>query len=228
MPVPASDLSLLSEDEHIRMRRLRRHDDQVRSVVSRAALRRMLSLRLGQAPDKLRLVTNRHGKPRLYEDSGIDFNISHAGRFALIALSSTGKVGVDIESNDREIDARSLGEYVFSSLERRSGIDTAEEFIERWVAKESVLKALGLGISEHLQSVSILPCGKRGYEVVCDRPEWAGVRVWRVGAPDGYAAAIAVQGPSHATGKPALRQLERLEEPPGIFFPAIARARFSL
>ncbi|MBA4143014.1 MAG: 4'-phosphopantetheinyl transferase superfamily protein [Nitrosospira sp.] len=163
--------------------------------MSRAALRRMLALRLGILPDELRFVTNRYGKPRLHEDSGIEFNISHAGRFVLIALSSRGKVGVDIESRDRGKDAENLAPYVFTSIECRTRIQTAENFVEHWVAKESVLKALGLGISEHLQSVSILPGDGGGYEIAYSRPEWSGIRVWRIEAPDGYVAAIALQCP---------------------------------
>jgi len=42
LPVPDSDLSLLSEDERIRALGYRRQEDQVRSAVTRAALRRVL------------------------------------------------------------------------------------------------------------------------------------------------------------------------------------------
>jgi 4'-phosphopantetheinyl transferase len=192
-PVPHSDLFLLSEDEHAYASRFRRHEDQVRYVATRAALRRILASRLKLPPDVLRFVTNRHGKPSLQDDAGIEFNVSHAGCFALIALSTSGQVGVDIEYRDRGIDAKSLGAYVFSPLERESGLITDEDFIERWVVKESVLKALGEGISEHLQTISILPGKGKCYRIEHDRPEWAGIQAWSIEAPDGYAAALAVK-----------------------------------
>ncbi|MDQ3186797.1 MAG: 4'-phosphopantetheinyl transferase superfamily protein [Pseudomonadota bacterium] len=191
MPISNSDVSLLSEDERIRALRFRRHDDQVRSIATRAALRRMLASRVMLPPDKLHFAANYHGKPCLQDDAGIEFNVSHAGRFALIALSTSGQVGVDIEYRDRRIDTESLGPYVFSPLERRSGLKTADDFIEHWVAKESVLKALGLGISEHLQAISILPGDGESYRIAYEHPEWAGVRAWTIEAPDCYAAALA-------------------------------------
>jgi 4'-phosphopantetheinyl transferase len=88
----------------------------------------------------------------------------------------------------------------------------AEDFIERWVAKESVLKALGLGISEHLQAVSILAGAGEGYEITHDHPEWADIKAWPIGAPDGYAAALAMKscGPLlSAPGIPAVPSVPR-------------------
>ena len=196
-PVSDSDLALLSEDEHIRVLRFRQHQDRVRSVVTRAALRRLLAGRLMIPPDELRFVVNPYGKPRLYDYLGMEFNVSHSGCFALIALSTSGQVGVDIEYGHRAIDAKSLSTYVFSTLERQSALQTAEDFIERWVAKESVLKAVGLGISEHLQAVSVLPSDsegyEEGYEIRHDHPEWGGIQAWSLSVPDGYAAALALQ-----------------------------------
>ncbi|MEO7559363.1 MAG: 4'-phosphopantetheinyl transferase superfamily protein [Nitrosospira sp.] len=192
-PVSDLDLFLLSEDELAYASRFRRHEDHVRSVATRAALRRILASRLRLPPDTLRFVANRHGKPCLQDDAGIELNVSHAGCFALIALSTRGQVGVDIEYLDRGVDAKSLGAYVFSPLERESGLTTDEDFIERWVVKESVLKALGEGISEHLQAISVLPGDGECYRVEHDHPEWLGIRAWSIKAPDCYAAALAVK-----------------------------------
>jgi 4'-phosphopantetheinyl transferase len=193
MPVSDSDLFLLSEDELTYALRFRRHEDQVRSVTTRAALRRILASRLRLPPDTLRFVANRHGKPCLQDDAGIEFNVSHAGCFALIALSTNGQIGVDMEYRNRGIDAKSLGAYVFSPLERKSGLITNEDFIQHWVVKESVLKALGEGISEHLQAISILPGDGECYRIEHDRPEWSGIKAWSIEAPDCYAAALAVK-----------------------------------
>ncbi|MDN5754002.1 MAG: 4'-phosphopantetheinyl transferase superfamily protein, partial [Nitrosospira sp.] len=175
--------------------RFRRHEDQVRSIATRAALRRMLASRLKLPPDTLRFVANRHGKPRLRDDAAIEFNVSHAGCFALIALSTSGQVGVDIEYRDRGVDAKNLGAYVFSPRERESGLTTDEGFIQHWVVKEAVLKALGEGISEHLQAISILPGEGKCYRIEHDRPEWLGTKAWSIEAPDCYAAALAVKKP---------------------------------
>lgn len=198
-PVPDSDLALLSEDERLIALRFRQHQDRVRSAVTRAALRRLLSARVMVPPDKLRFAVNSYGKPRLRDESEIEFNVSHAGGFSLIALSIGGKVGADIELADRAIDARSLAAYVFSDLERKSALQTPKDFIERWVAKESVLKALGLGITDYLQDVSVLPSDGEGYEIVHDHSEWEGIRGWPLAVPDGYVAALALHGQENAS-----------------------------
>lgn len=192
-PISDSDVFLLSEDERVRALRFHKHGDRVRSIATRAALRRLLASRIMLPPDKLHFAANRHGKPCLQGNAGIEFNVSHAGRFALIALSTSGRVGVDIEYRDRVIDAKSLSAYVFSPLEHRWGLKTADDFIERWVAKESVLKALGLGISEHLQAISVLPGEAESYRIAHDCPEWAGIKVWAIEAPGCYAAALAAK-----------------------------------
>ncbi|MBA2660487.1 MAG: 4'-phosphopantetheinyl transferase superfamily protein [Nitrosospira sp.] len=207
MPVLDSDISLLSEGELTHALRFHRHEDRVRSISTRAALRRMLASRVKLPAEMLRFVTNCHGKPRLQHEVCIDFNVSHAGCFALIALSTGGQVGVDIECRDRTIDAKSLGAYVFSHLERGIGLKTDEDFIERWVAKESVLKALGVGISEHLQAISILTDDGETFRVEHDRPEWSRIRVWSIEAPNCYAAALAVKSPGPTL--PALGTFQR-------------------
>ncbi|WON74762.1 4'-phosphopantetheinyl transferase family protein [Nitrosospira sp. Is2] len=191
MPLSKRDLALLNRDERSHALRFRRHEDRVRSVMARAALRQILSSRTGVLPDKLRFFVNDYGKPSVVGNWGLEFNISHSGCFALIALSTSGQVGVDIECRDRDLDIEELSMHVFSPLERRSGLQTTEAFFDRWVAKESVLKALGLGISQHLQVLSILPRDNAGYEIVHDQPEWADVSAWPIKAPDNYAAALA-------------------------------------
>jgi 4'-phosphopantetheinyl transferase len=202
-PLSKRDLALLSEGERLHVLRSRRHEDRVRSVATRAALRRILSSRTDVPPDKLRFFVNDYGKPGLDGNCELEFNISHSGRCALIALSTSGQVGVDIECLDREIDIEELSMYVFSPLERRFEFQTTEAFFDRWVAKESVLKALGLGISEHLQAVSILPRDVTGYEIVHEQPGWADVSAWRIKAPDNYAAALAWKSRQDGRGAPS-------------------------
>lgn len=192
LPVPDSELALVSEEERLRALRFRRHEDRVRLVGTRAALRRLLGAHLMLPPAELRFVVDAYGKPQLDIESGIQFNVSHSGSFALITLSTGRQIGVDIECVDRGADAQSLAEHVFSPLERRIALPTQEDFIQRWVAKEAVLKALGCGISDHLQSVSVLPSNDEIYEVTHGRPEWPEIKAWRLPAPNGYAAALAL------------------------------------
>jgi len=192
-PMSSADFLLLSESERACALRFHTHADQVRSTATRAALRRILATKVALPPHALHFVMNHYGKPHLHGDTGIDFNVSHAGQFALIAISTHGQVGVDIEDCNRQLDISALADYVFTDLERQSELVTTTDFIKRWVAKESVLKAVGVGISEHLQTVSVLP-GKNGsYQIICDYPEWPGLKVWSIEVLDCYAAALALR-----------------------------------
>ena len=192
IPIRNSDLMLLSESERACALRFHTHADQVRSTATRAALRRILATKVALPPHELHFVTNHYGKPYLHGDTGIDFNVSHAGQFALIAISTHGQVGVDIEDCNRQLDVSALTDYVFTALERRSELVTTADFIKRWVAKESVLKAVGVGISEHLQTVSVLPGENSSYRIVCDYPKWPGLKAWSIDVSDCYAAALAL------------------------------------
>lgn len=190
----------MSREEHLRALRFRRHEDRVRAVATRAALRRLLAMRMRRNPESLCFAVNPHGKPRLDGETGMEFNVSHAGCYALIALSSLWPIGIDIEYLNRGLDVASLGSHVFTRLERLVALQVSDEthdFMARWVAKESVLKALGEGISKHLQTVSILPGDRdgEGYAVIHGLPEWEGIKAWAIEAPEGYMAALALHSP---------------------------------
>ncbi len=193
-PLHDCDLSILDDNERKHAASLHFHEDRVRSVVTRAALRKLLAARVMMAPEALLFTVNDHGKPGLQGSTPIEFNVSHAGCFALIALSSRRRVGVDIEYIDRPIDIHSLSRYVFSPLEHQSVQMTPQAFMFRWVAKESALKTLGFGISEHLQAISIVSNESTDYQIVCDYPAWPKLKGWLIKVPaDDYLAALTVE-----------------------------------
>lgn len=188
-PVADEDDRLLSRAEWQRAQRLRRHADVVRAVATRAALRRLLSAHTGIAPEKLVFTQNAYGKPALENADGPAFNVSHSGHVALIALAPGGAVGVDIERCRPEAELAPLQGLVLSPSEQ---LDHALPFMERWVVKEAVLKALGLGIADHLRSLSITSSlGPPGaYHLEHSLPISSPLQAWPLPAPSGYAAAL--------------------------------------
>ncbi|SDY22657.1 4'-phosphopantetheinyl transferase superfamily protein [Nitrosomonas sp. Nm58] len=186
----ADDWAMLSADEQVRAQRFHRQQDRVRAIATRAALRRLLAERVMLPPNELHFVTGAFGKPHLQAHAGIEFNVSHAGSFALIALSTQGEIGIDIEQRQRDV--THLDAHVLSSVEHAEGIWSSQNFIELWVVKESVLKALGWGIAEYLQAITVRPNHDGGYCIIHDQGEWAGVDAWSIGVPLYYAAALAL------------------------------------
>jgi len=151
---------LLDADERARADRYRAVADRSRFVATRSSLRALLARHVGAAPETLRFVTGPHGRPALEHYPAVSFNVSHTGPHALIALSSTRIVGVDVERLDMALDWRALTRLVCSAAEQRS-IECApvalqhDYFFRCWTAKEALLKALGLGITEGLLALTI-------------------------------------------------------------------------
>lgn len=195
-PVADEDDRLLSRAEWQRAQRHRCHADVVRAVATRAALRRLLSAHTGIAPEKLVFTQNAYGKPALENADGPIFNVSHSGHVALIALAPGGAVGVDIERCRSEVELAPLQGLVLSPSER---FDHALSFMERWVVKEAVLKALGLGIADHLQSLSVTPSLELPdtYSLEHSLPISSPLQAWPLPAPSGYAAALGYVDMTH-------------------------------
>jgi 4'-phosphopantetheinyl transferase len=164
--------SVLSEDEAARTARLRFEADRVRWTRARSALRRVLAEYTGQAPGDLSFDVGEHGKPSLRQAkcaAGIEFNLSHAGDWALIAVSRQVPVGVDIERFRERVDMGAL-------LRRLGEIDIPENRaaqLQEWTRREAKSKAVG--------------------GALFDIPS-EDVRVALLEAPSGYAASVALTG----------------------------------
>ena len=107
--------------------------DQIRSLLS-SYLKNQLS--------REELLKNENGKP--YFNNGPYFNISHSGRYVLMAVS-TAEIGVDIE----EIKNKDMSSLVriFNEAEAKM-IKEHSDFYYLWCAKESLIKCMGLSVSK--------------------------------------------------------------------------------
>ncbi len=192
---PTALRAALSSDEDARLQRFVQRADRVRFAAARSALRGLLAERVGRDPLSLRFEAGPQGKPFVH--GAPRFNVAHSGTQALIALADPAvglEVGVDIEHRSEDIDIEALGELVFTPTERaalRVADDRLAAFYLRWTGKEAVLKAIGVGITEHLQSLDIAAGTGAAIDIVMRVPAWQAVRAIRLDAPAGYAAALA-------------------------------------
>lgn len=202
-PIKAAGWGFLSEEEKSRAARFHYHADRVRMIATRAALRCQLAKCLGCGPSTLCFESGPNDKPQLSHKSTLVFNVSHSGEYALIAVSaipSIASLGIDIEQHIAGLEFEGLAEYAFTPVEREfltqrktSNVDYTSAFFLNWVTKEAVLKAVGVGISEHLQTVSIRALSQRQIAVEHENTGWLPLRVCRLEVPQGYSAAIAWQ-----------------------------------
>ena len=86
----------LSADERARAARFHFARDRVRFLRGRAALRHLLAGYAGLEARALVFAQGAHGKPAL-PGTGLEFNLSHSGGCAVLAVTRGRRVGVDVE-----------------------------------------------------------------------------------------------------------------------------------
>lgn len=127
--------------------------------LGRAPLLALLGAYLGKPASDVALALDTHGKPQLADrDRGgtdgqrLEFNWSHSGDYALVALARGLALGVDIELLDKNLRSIEIARRFFDPAEADVIATLApparkRAFIGLWCAKEAVLKAAGEGLS---------------------------------------------------------------------------------
>ena len=111
----------LSPDERDRADRFHFERDRHRYVIGRGTLRTILGAYLGVPPGSLRFGYGPSGKPFVAEPADaarLQFNLSHAGALALVAVAHGRAVGVDLEQVRALPDRDLISTRFFSALER--------------------------------------------------------------------------------------------------------------
>lgn len=125
--------------------------DRRRFVLSRLALRALLARPAAKATDTVDLQIGAHGKPALAVP-GPHFNLSRSGDAAVVALSTSHGVGVDLEQLRPLADSAELARAHFTSEEQAEWQACAKAqrelvFLLGWTRKEACLKAAGTGLA---------------------------------------------------------------------------------
>ena len=113
-------------------------------------IRCLLSSYLINQLSKEEILKNEMGKP--YFSNGPFFNVSHSGKFVMMAVAAK-EVGVDIEENlEKNMD---ILLKIFNEAEAKM-IKEHADFYYLWCAKESLIKCIGSSVS-HIKEVPSLP-----------------------------------------------------------------------
>lgn len=209
LEVAAGDLppseALLSEDERVRARRLRRHLDRTRFIAARAIVRRLLGAYLGLPPAELRFAYGPMGQPRLLDSAAavdLRFNLSHSRDLLLLAVARGRAVGVDLEPIRSMSHRPAIERRVFSAGERRTlsslpGQQRTEAFFNGWTRKEAFAKATGDGMWATMGRVEVaLAPGDEARLLTLDGSREAAER-WtliHVRPAAGFVGAAAIEG----------------------------------
>lgn len=189
--------SWLAPAEHARAARFGREALRRRYVIGRASLRWVLGRVLGLDPHEVPIVRGARGRPRLDGDATLDFNISHTEGAALIGVTRTGRIGVDVEREARDVNADGLARKFLSDGERLTLAALDEparraRFLRYWTCKEAMSKATGDGLSAPFRRLEVkltgtieLGAGPSPY----DPADW---RLYAIDIGDGYLATAAL------------------------------------
>lgn len=154
--------AVLSASEQARAARFRFAADESRFVVAHAALRFILARYSGGTDAELQFETGAQGKPRLVRSSqqaAIHFNLSHSSDVAVVAVADR-EVGIDVERHRTNIDIEAIAGRYFYGAEAQAIAAAPRDakpavFLQHWVAKEAVLKGVGLGIDAGLDGFHV-------------------------------------------------------------------------
>jgi 4'-phosphopantetheinyl transferase len=197
-------LPMLSAEERERAARFRFHRDRCFYVIAHAGLRQILAGYLNTPAPEITFVRQERGKPQLaggFQETGIQFNLSHTQNLALVAVAKDTQVGIDVEKLRPVNNLKHLSERFFTATEAQAIANLPSEqqqqaFFEIWTRKEAYLKGIGCGLAGALNrvEVSVAPHEATKIErldgvVAADSP-W---QIQAVCLPVGYVGAVAIR-----------------------------------
>jgi 4'-phosphopantetheinyl transferase len=199
--------TILSPDEIARANRFHFDKDRLHFTRCRSALRHLLTAYLQISPEAIVFEYKDGGKPQLRANQNpraLQFNVSHSGGLALIAIGSEHQLGIDIEKMRADVDTLALAERFFSPRERAS-LHTLPESLQAlgfyacWTRKEAFLKATGQGLSFPLTDFSVTTHPDHRPEIEEIQGDSEARKHWflsDLSVAEGYRAAVAFNGQS--------------------------------
>ena len=153
----------LSAEERARRDRLHFDADRRDFTIAHDLLRRALSKYADVPPIDWRFATDNYGKPSIEtvdpQVRALSFSLSHTRGCVACAIASSVPLGVDVQRTDQSQCIQEVADRHFSEKEAALLRQCSDElrnirFAELWTLKEAFLKAVGVGLSGSLASIS--------------------------------------------------------------------------
>jgi phosphopantetheinyl transferase len=146
--------------------------------------------------------TSPFGKPELAAVP-LQFNVSHSGDWALIAVTQAPRVGVDLECLRPLDDVDALARTSLSARELAvyhdlPRVERHQAFFNAWTRKEAVIKGSGTGLSRPLADCEVTFAPGQPIQLLQvdgDRDAAAGWSLFALEPLPGYLGAVAVERP---------------------------------
>jgi phosphopantetheinyl transferase len=151
----ASGRSLLTHGDLERLPAFATSRRRLEHEAGRALTRFALQCWTGRPAHAHELRSAPGGKPECARGPAI--SVSHSGDLVVCAVTSSGRIGADVEFPVPGRDTAAIAKLYFSPEESAwLNADPCGRFYMLWVLKEAYLKAVGLGIAGGLDLVSCL------------------------------------------------------------------------
>jgi len=156
----SSLLNLLSIDEKNTANNISSESQRNLFITSHAATRSLLSRLLKLPTTEIDIAIHENGKPYIKDTHQLHFNLSHTQEVALLGLSNTESIGLDIEYINPKRNILGVAKRFFHPVEYKWILE--EEigkqlnlFYQLWCLKEACLKGVGCGLQGGLNSFAI-------------------------------------------------------------------------
>jgi 4'-phosphopantetheinyl transferase len=155
----ASLEKVLDPSERARAERLWEGPLRARFIVAHGATRHILARYLGIAPADVQFDRLPCGKPTV-RGGALEFSLSHSGSLAVLAVTVSGRVGVDVEQVRPVSEADGTVAQMFTPDEacQYESVPAAERpavWFSGWTRKKAYLKAAGVAGQQPLKSVEV-------------------------------------------------------------------------
>ena len=102
----------------------------------------------------------KQGRPYLRGIAKLEFNVSHSADLAVIAVSTRGPLGIDLESHHEvksvlDLAFRYLHPDELRLVKSAPPAERSSVFLTCWTRKEAVLKSTGVGLTVDLRTLNV-------------------------------------------------------------------------
>jgi 4'-phosphopantetheinyl transferase len=144
-------------------------------------------------------VNGPNGKPKLAEEFArrdVRFNLSHSFDLALLAVTRSREIGIDVElvKEDYAFDdvaARFFTAHELAAFRALPVHLQRQGFFKCWTSKEAFLKAKGTGLSGKLDEVKIALSSEQRVLISASVPGWT---LSELNPGNSYEAALVIEG----------------------------------
>jgi phosphopantetheinyl transferase len=151
------DVPLGDHDVHVWVVPLDDPDKQRRRELAHLAQARLLASYLRLTPAMLEFERGPGGKPRLREEP-LQYNLSHSERLALVAVSWSLPLGVDVQGPHPTAAKPWFAKRICSAREYEhfDGAPAPDDLLRLWSRKEAAVKARGEGSYVAVGEIDVL------------------------------------------------------------------------